>query len=108
MGSIGATRTAYVDIYGEPYHNPTQDISDGLKAFSGIISNQDIDEIDRQFYQLPTEPVKMVKIGEWVAGGRTIGSWVFADGTHADLQFSRSRNGVFYLESADGQRPKRR
>lgn len=106
MGAVGSNQNQILSIWNEPYSNPTQDISPNLRRFSGTIRG--VDDIERQFYQLPTEPVKMVKIGEWMSGSGPVGSWVFADGTHSDLQFSKDRNGNFYLESVGTEEPARR
>ena len=82
------------------YANPTQDMSyfEGLPRYTGSISAQDMADYGKRF-DLPTGNIQFVKNGEWVSLGRHISSYVMADGTHADLQFSRDRRNKFYLET---------
>lgn len=85
--------------------NPQRDefemeIMKNLPKYKGTIAQADLDDYGEK-YDLPTGEVKMVKYGEWVSGGRKIGAWVFADGSHANLQFTRAKDGTFYLETVD-------
>lgn len=104
------------DVFGEPPKkapekkkeviNPHRDefetsLLEGLRKYKGTISKSDLEDYAEK-YDLPSGEVQMVKNGEWVGyGGQKIGAWVFADGSHANLQFTKSKDGKFYLETID-------
>ena len=66
-----------------------------MRTFKGTIYEQDARE-----YNLPSK-CEMVCNGYWTAGSREISSYVFADGSHPEMQFSKDRHNTFYLESVD-------
>ena len=63
------------------------------RIYTGTIFDEDVKE-----YGLP-ENCQMVATGCWVNGSKKITSYQFADGSHAEMQFSKDRNNVFYLEA---------
>lgn len=65
------------------------------RKYKGFIYSQDVKD-----YNLPSGQVEMITNGYWVAGceSRRISSYVFADGSFENCQFSRDKNGIFYLE----------
>lgn len=84
------------------YSNPTQDMgwAEGLPKYTGTIAQVDLNDYGEK-YDLPTGNIKFVQNGAWVSRGKEIGSYVMADGTHANIQFSRTRKNKFYIETID-------
>lgn len=83
------------------YSNPTQDMewAENKTKYTGTISDVDLRDYANK-YNLPTGKVQFVQNGEWIgANGKPVGSYVMADGTHADIQFSRTRKNKFYIET---------
>ena len=66
-----------------------------MRTYKGTIY-----EPDREEYNLPSK-CEMVNNGYWVAGSRKVNSYVFANGKHQELQFSKDRHNVFYLETVN-------
>lgn len=92
------TQTAKV----EPYDiNKVDEEYVDLRKFTGTIDDEDLRDYGEKF-GLPTGEVKMVKIGEWMSGNGPVGSYVFADGSHTNLQFIRdTKRKKFYIETID-------
>ena len=66
-----------------------------MRTFKGTIYEQDARD-----YNLDQQ-CEMVCIGFWQSGSRTQSSYVFADGSHPEMQFSKDRQNTFYLEAVN-------
>lgn len=66
-----------------------------MRTYKGTIYEQDARD-----YNLDQQ-CEMVCNGYWIAGSREISSYVFADGSHPEMQFSKDRHNTFYLESVN-------
>lgn len=99
-GNFGSTGRNTAPVV-EPYDiNKVAEDYEGLRKFTGTIYDQDLQDYGER-YGLPTGDVKMVKVGEWIgAGGRPVGAYVFADGSHPNIQFIRDKK-KFYIETID-------
>lgn len=87
-----------------PY-NPTQDMdwAQGLRRYRGHIYSKDLGDYGEE-NGLTDEEYTFVRNGQWVSGSTVIGSYVIADGSHANIQFSRDRSGTFYVETLEERR----
>lgn len=66
-----------------------------MKTYRGFINSEDAQE-----FNLPTDKVEMEINGYWVgAKGQHISSYVFKDGSHPEMAFTRDRHNRFYLEA---------
>lgn len=65
------------------------------RRYTGTIYEQDIKE-----FGLPKH-CQMKVNGFWQNGSKKQASYIFADGSHPEMQFSKDRNNVFYLEAVN-------
>ena len=83
-------------------YNPTQDMSwaEGARKYKGVIAPEDVAELG-ELYGIDGNETRFVKNGEWTDGSRKVSSYVLADGSHSNMQFTRGKDGTFHVETLE-------